>query len=277
MANNVAKRPVRTNQEDCVEGDEHVCPGCPQMIAYFQEDKGSSLGPETESRSGKLCSIISLPAPIRAHARPLIYAVSSRNRWSYICPTGVVSTLPLPQGININIGSPEIKIDAQATQYNSIAHAEDEATFNKVYKEKMNYFQSLQRESSKNEQLKSLNALIQAEQDKQKYIGNTCQWIATKTSRDVKKGTTCSDSCKDGLNLCDVHYCTTKKAKCHEYERAQADDVQESDNNGNMLEKSLASCIQILNSVPIPPKKLTVDNLPDVPNKKHCTARVNTI
>ncbi|PRP76799.1 hypothetical protein PROFUN_14849 [Planoprotostelium fungivorum] len=197
--------------------------------------------------------------------------------WSYIRPTGVVSTLPLPQGININIGSPEIKIDAQATQYNSIAHAEDEAAFNKVYKEKMKYLQSLQRENSKNEQLKSLNALIQAEQDKQKHIGNTCQWIATKTRGDVKKGTTCSDSCKDGLSLCDVHYRTTKKAKRHEYERAQADDVQESDDNGYMLEKSLASCIQILNSVPIPSKKLTVDNLPDVPNKKRRTTRVNTI
>jgi exonuclease III len=32
-----------------------------------------------------------------------------------------------------------------------------------------------------------------------------------------------------------------------------------------------------VNGVPIPPKKLTVDDLPDVPNKKRRTARVNTI
>ncbi|PRP73368.1 hypothetical protein PROFUN_16757 [Planoprotostelium fungivorum] len=107
--------------------------------------------------------------------------------WSYICPTGVVSTLPLPQGININIGSPEIKIDVQATQ-----------------------------ENSKNEHLKSLNASV-------------------------------------------MYIIATKKAKHHVYERAQTDNVQESDDNGNTLEK--ITCFLHPNTIPILPKKLTVDNL----------------
>ncbi|PRP88189.1 hypothetical protein PROFUN_04012 [Planoprotostelium fungivorum] len=65
---------------------------------------------------------------------------------------------------------------------------------------------------------------------------------AAKTCRDVKKGHTYNDSYKDGLDLYDIHYCTTKKANHHEYNRAHA---EESDDDSNMLEKSLASCIQI--------------------------------
>ncbi|PRP84741.1 hypothetical protein PROFUN_07843 [Planoprotostelium fungivorum] len=51
------RRPAPSQNEPRGDGDEHVCPGCPQMIAYFREDKGSSLEPEAESQSGELCSL----------------------------------------------------------------------------------------------------------------------------------------------------------------------------------------------------------------------------
>ncbi|PRP75678.1 hypothetical protein PROFUN_15386 [Planoprotostelium fungivorum] len=59
------------------------------------------------------------------HARPLIYAVSSRNCLVlYLSLCWINSAFTTRH--KYNIGSPEIKIDAQATQYNTLIQAEQD-------------------------------------------------------------------------------------------------------------------------------------------------------
>ncbi|PRP82023.1 hypothetical protein PROFUN_03713 [Planoprotostelium fungivorum] len=60
--------------QDCVEAKEmgtSMFVMDAQMIAYFQEDKGSSLEPEAES-SGELCSIVVDLASLKIHFKKFI-------------------------------------------------------------------------------------------------------------------------------------------------------------------------------------------------------------